>query len=592
MKHWALSLTMLVATVAHGQNQPPTTTALNPIGSTGLSQTLTFTFSDPNGAADLGVLNILINGFLDGRQACYLAFVNPANLLYVVNNAGDGLSPGLTLGGAGTAANGQCGINGPGSAVTRVGNDLTLTLAFTFSPGFAGDKVIYLAARDSTEANSGWRAFGVHRVPPAVSTYPTTVSLSPNSGTGGVPTYTVVYQDTAVATNLRATQLLVNTALDGRNACYLGYERATNLIYLFNDAGSALLVPGVAPLKTGAAGSGTGSIENQQCRVNGAGSQVVESGATLTLSLNIEFKTAFNGRKIVYTGVQTGAGTNSDWLATEAWNVSVTPPIDVLQSQYNHERTGANKDERLLRPAIVNRAQFGKLFTRKVDASLFALPLIAAGVDLPGKVRRNLLIAATMGNTVYAFDADSPTETAPVWSRNLGPPPPGDSWIGPVTWGILSTPVIDRSTGTIYVVGKVATAEGFVQRIFALDLATGLPKYNSPHTITYPVAAGPTVAVSPDSIQRAGLLLAGGLLYVATANVVLDPANWRSQEGYVQSFNPTNLQQRYASFQATPSGLKGGIWQAGRGLSADADGYVYVAIAGVTTTVCRTSDPA
>ena len=53
MKRWALLLTMLVATVAHGQNQTPTTTALNPIGSTGLSQTLTFTFSDPNGAADL-----------------------------------------------------------------------------------------------------------------------------------------------------------------------------------------------------------------------------------------------------------------------------------------------------------------------------------------------------------------------------------------------------------------------------------------------------------------------------------------------------------------------------------------------------------
>ena len=172
MKRWALLLTMLVATVAHGQNQTPTTTALNPIGSTGLSQTLTFTLSDPNGAADLGVFNILINEFLDGRQACYLAFVNPINVLYVVNNAGDGLSPGLTLGGAGTAANGQCGINGSGSAVTRVGNDLTLTLAFTFSPGFAGDKVVYLAARDSAEANSGWRAFGVHRVPPAVSTYP------------------------------------------------------------------------------------------------------------------------------------------------------------------------------------------------------------------------------------------------------------------------------------------------------------------------------------------------------------------------------------------------------------------------------------
>ncbi len=580
MRSWLLFSTLFVASVVQGQNQLPSTTRLDPVASTGLNQSFTITFSDPNGAADLGVLNILINNFLDGRQACYIAFVSPANLLYVVNNVGDGLSPGLTPGGAGTASNGQCSISGTGSSVTRVGNDLTLTLATTFSPSFAGDKVIYLAARDIAEANSGWRAFGVHRVPPSPPTFPTTITLSPNSGTGGVPTFTVVYQDAAAVTNLRAAQLLINTALDGRNACYLGYERATNLIYLFNDTGTTLLVPGVAPLKTGAAGSGTGSIENQQCRVNGAGSQVVESGATLTLSVNIEFKAGFSGRKTVYTGVQTVGGGNSDWQATGAWNVNVSPPIDVLQSQYNQERTGTNKEERLLRPAIVNAAQFGKVFARRVDATVFALPLIASGVDLPGNVRRNLLIAATMANTVYAFDADSPTETAAVWSRNLGPPAPGDSWSGPIDWGIMGTPVIDRTTGTIYVVAKVKTAAGIIERIFALDLATGTLKFNSPHDVTYPVAGGPPLVYAPNPIQRAGLLLSNGTLYVAFANILLDPADWRSQEGYLQSFNPTNLQQRYASFQSTPTGLKGGIWQAGRGLSTDTEGNVYLATAG------------
>ena len=580
MRSWILLSTLLVASVAQGQNQPPTMTALSPVASSGLTQTLTFTFSDPNGAADLGVLNVLMNGFLDGRQACYIAFVNSANVLYLVSDAGDGLSAGLTLNAAGTVSNGQCGINGLGSSVTRVGNELTLTLAVTFNPSFAGDKVIYLAARDAAQANSGWQAYGVHRVPRTVQTYPTTVSLSPNSGTGGVQTYTMVYQDAVPATNLKAAQLLINTALDGRNACYLGYERATNLIYLLNDPGSTLLVPGVAPLKAGAVGSGTGSTENQQCKVNGAGSEVVESGATLTLSVNIEFKAAFSGRKIVYNGVQTVSGGNSGWQATGAWNVNVSPPVDVLRSQYDLERTGANKEERLLRPAIVNPAQFGKLFARRVDASLFALPLIASGVDLPGNVRRNLLIAATMANTVYAFDADSPTESAPVWSRTVAPPAQGDSWTGPVTWGILSTPVIDRATGTVYVVAKVTTTAGPVQRIFALDLATGALKFNSPADVTWPVAGGATFTTSPASIQRAGLLLSNGVLYVAFANIVLNPAEWRSQEGYVQSFDATNLQIRHASFQVTPTGLKGGVWQAGRGLSADAAGNVYVATAG------------
>jgi len=36
--------------------------------------TFTFTFTDTNGANDLGVMNILVNDWLDGRHACYLAY--------------------------------------------------------------------------------------------------------------------------------------------------------------------------------------------------------------------------------------------------------------------------------------------------------------------------------------------------------------------------------------------------------------------------------------------------------------------------------------------------------------------------------------
>ena len=69
MRSCVLFSTLLVASVARGQNQLPSTSTLDPVASTGLSQTFTITFSDPNGAADLGVVNLLINGFLDGHQA-------------------------------------------------------------------------------------------------------------------------------------------------------------------------------------------------------------------------------------------------------------------------------------------------------------------------------------------------------------------------------------------------------------------------------------------------------------------------------------------------------------------------------------------
>ena len=50
--------------------------------------------------------------------------------------------------------------------------------------------------------------------------------------------------------------------------------------------------------------------------------------------------------------------------------------VTVEMSQYNYERTGANLQEWILHPSNVNAASFGKLFSRNVDASVYALPLI------------------------------------------------------------------------------------------------------------------------------------------------------------------------------------------------------------------------
>jgi hypothetical protein len=123
-------------------------------------------------------------------------------------------------------------------------------------------------------------------------------------------------------------------------------------------------------------------------------------------------------------------------------------------SQYDYGRTGANLQESILKPSNVDATHFGKLFSRTVDDSIYALPLIVPTSTSPAQ-RHNVLFVASMGNTVYAFDADDPAQSAPLWSRNLGTPAPGDSWIGPVHHGILGTPFVDVPTGTLYVVALV-----------------------------------------------------------------------------------------------------------------------------------------
>ena len=254
--------------------------------------------------------------------------------------------------------------------------------------------------------------------------------------------------------------------------------------------------------------------------------------------------------------------------------------VTVPMSQYDYGRTGANLNEWILNPSTVDSNRFGKIFSRSVDDSVYALPLIVPNLNISGQ-RRNVLFVATMANTVYAFDADDPARVEPYWSKNLGTPAPGDSWIGPVHHGILGTPFIDVPAGTLYVVTMTRKEKDSNLWVHALDIYNGNPKYNSPQLLSFPFAGAETLTNVKGGLQRAGLLVINDVLYIAFGNIVPDPKDqhW-SQEGFVQSFNARDLTQRLGVFQSTPTGRKGGIWQAGRGIAADARGNIFVATAG------------
>jgi len=108
----------------------------------------------------LGVVDILVNNVLDGRQVCYLAYSNPLGVLYLVNDPGTALLPGQSLATSGALSNSQCSLTW-NNAISTSGNNLSLTLNLLFSAGFAGNRVVYLAARDASGLNNtGWQAMG------------------------------------------------------------------------------------------------------------------------------------------------------------------------------------------------------------------------------------------------------------------------------------------------------------------------------------------------------------------------------------------------------------------------------------------------
>ena len=194
--------------------------------------------------------------------------------------------------------------------------------------------------------------------------------------------------------------------------------------------------------------------------------------------------------------------------------------VDVLTAQYDLNRTSSNMQETVLTQSNVNSLQFGKLFSRPVDAPFYASPLIVTDLNLPGVGSRDVVFVATLGNTIYAYDADDPTVTSAYWSVNLGTPMVASgAFLGP-TLGILGTPVIDRSTNTIYLAAIVQQSGDTGLYVYALDLGTGALKFNSPHRMTFTFPSGQTVTDASDYwIQRAALLLVNNILYVGTSNV-------------------------------------------------------------------------
>jgi hypothetical protein len=292
-------------------NQTPAPAVPSPAAGSGSSRVFTFTFSDPNGWQDLNVVNVLINDFLDGRRACYLAYVRPLNVLYLVNDAGDALLPGLVLNGTGSVSNSQCTISGAGSSATGSGNTLTLTLSISFSSSFAGNRIVWLAARDARENNSGWAPTGVWNVPGQPPSSPAVGGVVPAAGSGQTQTFVFTFTDAGGWQNLGVVNVLINDYLDGRHACYLAYSRPLGVLYLVNDAGNALL----PELTLGSAGS----VSNSQCTVYGTGSSAVGSGNTLTLTLNMRFSSSFVGERIIYMAARDVAERNPGWQAMGRW---------------------------------------------------------------------------------------------------------------------------------------------------------------------------------------------------------------------------------------------------------------------------------
>lgn len=268
--------------------------------------------------------------------------------------------------------------------------------------------------------------------------------------------------------------------------------------------------------------------------------------------------------------------------------------VAVLTQHNNLARTGANLEETVLNITTVNSNRFGLVFTRTVDDQVYAQPLVMTNVDIPGHGPHNVAYVATVNDSVYAFDADDPSAVTPYWYVSFtnanAIPPRNTDMTGACSgnyidfsgnMGIVSTPVIDPGSGTIYVL--VRTKEfgaAFVQRLHALDIRTGAEMTNSPVTITAAYtgngdgSSANVLTFDPQKQnQRSALSLINGVLYFAWAS----HCDWGPYHGWVAGYDATTLQQ-VVLYNATPNGSNGGIWMSGQGIAADTNGNLFLSV--------------
>ena len=321
---------------------------------------------------------------------------------------------------------------------------------------------------------------------------------------------------------------------------------------------------------------------------------------------------------LTLAALQTGSAGNYSLVASNAFGVTNSLPasltvlpqpnpsaLNVLTYHNDNTRCGENTNEVLLTLANVNVSSFGRLITYPTDGLIIAQPLYVSGLAIPGQGTHNVVFVATEYNSVYAFDADGDTSIngGLLWQTNLGIAVSsynnefGNRGTGSYypdidpAVGITGTPVIDLASGTIYVdvhTREVGTTTNYFHRIHALNITNGAEQAYSPVAVTNSVpgvgvdSSGGVVRFNAkQQLQRPGLTLAGGKLYVAFGSY----ADTDPYHGWVVGFNATNLQSSANNvFCTTPNATigafginaaEGALWMGGDGLCADASNNLY-----------------
>ena len=279
-------------------------------------------------------------------------------------------------------------------------------------------------------------------------------------------------------------------------------------------------------------------------------------------------------------GTRSSGGTTGSGGTTCSGSV---PAADTSQAVLERNKH-ASRDGNFVQPGLT-KAKAGTMTADAAFVPNLNVSTVAGGNNvwasplyLPnGPNGKGVFFEVTTGNDVYALDE---TTGARVWTHNIGSSPTANGVscgnIHPL--GILSTPVIDATSRTIYVAGAIGTTAISDHQVHALSVDDGTEKSGWPASVLK-AKSGSLAFMPPPQNQRSALSLVGGKVYVAYGGHVGDCGPYHGWVVGIDTQDPTMM-------GAWASGGQGeGIWGAA-GMASDGTGVFALtgnSTAGVTT---------
>jgi len=226
---------------------------------------------------------------------------------------------------------------------------------------------------------------------------------------------------------------------------------------------------------------------------------------------------------------------------------------------YHHDAGRSGIDPDSTSPLPPN--QMGQIWqTSALDGAIWGQPLVYG----------SRVYVATENDTVYALNAAT---GAVVWQTHLATPVDAGQLCGgdiTPTVGITSTPVIDPTTGRIYVVADTEEEDNsasIAHEMFALNLSDG-------SVAVGPVPVDPPGSTHADQLQRASLALDAGKVIIGYGGNDSDCGNYH---GWLVAVPEAGGSLQTFEVDSQSGDSQGAIWGAGNAPAIDSSGDLWVA---------------